>query len=32
MESRRAMSAALLRPMMGTKEVDSWSTLGTRLA
>ena len=25
-------SAALLMPIMGTKEVDSWSTLSTRLA
>ncbi len=32
MESMSGMSAALLRPMMGTKEVDSWSTLSTRLA
>ena len=31
-ESNTRMSAALLRPTMGTKEVDSWSTPSTRLA
>ena len=31
-ESNTRKSAALLRPMMGTKEVDSWSTPSTRLA
>jgi hypothetical protein len=32
MASKMGISGVLLRPTMGTKELDSWSTLSTRLA